>query len=155
MNEMNNIIKSGVVITAGNIDNFNMMTINWGLFGTMWREDVFVFFVRPSRYTNEFLHNNDYFTINFFFPAYRREISFIGSNSGRDIDKVKEIGFHPIQLENGVGFTEAEKTIVCKKLYFQDLNINNIPEDIRNVFYVENDVHQMFVGEIIRVYENS
>lgn len=156
MNELNKLIKEGIIITAGDsVDSYNAMTVNWALFGTMWREDVFMFFVRPSRYTNEVLHKNDYFTVSFFFPAYRREISFIGSNSGRDVDKIKEVGFKPIQLEHGVGFEEAEKTILCRKIYVQDMKIENIPEDIREIFYADNtDVHQMFIGEIVREYED-
>ena len=155
MKELNKLIREGILLTAGNIDNFNTMTIGWGFFGTIWRDDVFVCFVRPSRYTSQFINNNEYFTVSFFFPAYRREISYLGSHSGRDGDKVAHVGFTPIQLENGIGFKEAEKTIVCRKLYVQDLDINNIPDDIREIYYAQGDVHQMFIGKIVREYENN
>ena len=154
MIDMNKLIRDGIVITAGDIDNFNSMVVNWGLYGTIWRSDVFMFFVRPSRYTNEFLNKYDYFTVSFFFPAYRKEISYLGSHSGRDEDKIKAVNFTPVQLENGVGFTQAEKTIVCRKIYVQDMDANNFPNDIKEIFYAEGDVHQLFIGEIVKEYEN-
>jgi len=154
MNDLNKIIKEGLLLTSGTIDHFNTMTIGWGFYGTIWRKDVFVCFVRPSRYTYEFMNDNEYFTISFFLPAYRQEISYLGSHSGRDSDKVKDVNFTPMVVGNSVTFKEAYKTIVCKKIYAQDLDYNALPEDVKKTYYQSPDIHRMYIGEIVETYEN-
>ena len=54
------------LITAGNGENYNMMTASWGFFGEMWGEDSLMVVVRPQRYTMEFIEKNDYFTVSFY-----------------------------------------------------------------------------------------
>ena len=46
--------KDWTLISAGNIDNFNMMTASWGGVGFLWNKPVAFIFVRPNRYTFEF-----------------------------------------------------------------------------------------------------
>jgi flavin reductase (DIM6/NTAB) family NADH-FMN oxidoreductase RutF len=155
MNDLNNIIKQGILLTSGTIDDFNTMTIGWGFYGTIWRKDVFVCFVRPSRYTYEFMEKSDLFTISFYLPAYREEISFLGSHSGRDIDKVKKVGFTPISIGGSVSFEEAVKTHVCRKIYVQDLDFNALPDEVKEIYYQNpNDTHRMYIGEILETHEN-
>ena len=84
-------MKKGSLITAGTMDKYNTMTIGWGVTGVLWGKNVFIAYVRPSRYTYQFMENNDYFTISYYDDSYKSEIAFLGKASGRDIDKVKEV----------------------------------------------------------------
>jgi flavin reductase (DIM6/NTAB) family NADH-FMN oxidoreductase RutF len=54
-----------MLICAGNIKNYNMMTASWGTCGILWNKPVAVIFIRPQRYTHEFTEKNEYFTLNF------------------------------------------------------------------------------------------
>ena len=51
----NKLNKEWALLSAGNKDAFNTMTISWGEMGTLWNKPVMTCFVRPQRYTKEFL----------------------------------------------------------------------------------------------------
>ena len=76
MNTMNNIyepLKKGLcLITAGNINDFNTMTIGWGTIGCLWSKPVFIAYVKQNRYTFEFTEKNEYFTISFYDEKYTK-----------------------------------------------------------------------------------
>ena len=59
------ISKEWLLETAGNKDAFNTMTANWGGIGFLWNKPVVYVFIRPERYTFDFIQNNDYFTLSF------------------------------------------------------------------------------------------
>ena len=79
--------KKWALLTAGNKDKFNTMTVSWGGLGTIWGKSVATVYVRTSRYTHEFMDDNEYFTVSFYPEEYRNVLSVMGSKSGRDIDK--------------------------------------------------------------------
>ena len=54
-------------------------------------------------------------------------------------------------LDNTTTFKEAEETLVCKKLYSQDMDINSIPSDVKDKLYSDSDIHTMYIGEIIDI----
>ena len=58
--------KKWALLTAGNEDNFNTMTISWGGLGTLWGKSVATVYVRTSRYTHDFMDSNGYFTVSFY-----------------------------------------------------------------------------------------
>ena len=64
------------LLTAGNKENFNMMTISWGGLGTIWNKPVATVYVRQSRHTHKFVDENEYFTISFFRKNTRRFWAF-------------------------------------------------------------------------------
>lgn len=41
--------------TAGNSDKFNTMTVSWGSMGELWGKDSVTVYIRPQRYTEEFM----------------------------------------------------------------------------------------------------
>ncbi len=108
--------------TAGNKDGFNTLTISWGSMGTIWNKSVITIYARPDRYTSQFLKENDIFTVSFFPEEYRQQLVYLGTHSGRDIDKVKEVNFHPLFLKEGVTFKEASEIFVCKKICMQQFD---------------------------------
>ena len=139
------------LLTAGDENKYNTMTISWGGFGTLWHKPVITVYVRKSRYTHKFLDNNEYFTVSFYDSEYKKDLGLLGSVSGRNKDKVSLTSLNPLFLNNTVTFKEANTTIVCRKIYNQDMDINSIPIDIKNKLYSDNDIHTIFVGEVIEI----
>ncbi|MDF1514796.1 MAG: flavin reductase family protein [Anaerolineae bacterium] len=146
------ISKEWMLITAGTIDHFNMMTASWGGLGFLWGMPVSFAFVRPQRYTYEFMEQNTHYTLSFYENTYRDALNICGTKSGRDIDKVAETGLSPVADGSGaVYFTEAKLVLVCRKLYKQQFVENKFQDTkIPTQIYAAGDYHHMYVGEIIR-----
>ena len=139
------------LLTAGKVDNFNTMTVSWGGVGELWNKDVAFLFVRPQRYTYQFIENNDYFTLSFFGGEYKKELGICGSKSGRDIDKMEATGLTPISIDNSTGFKEAKITVYMKKLAYQDMKPDGFIDNSIMNNYANNDFHRIYVGEILKV----
>lgn len=139
------------LVTSGTADKFNTMTVSWGGVGIMWGKPVTFTFIRPQRYTFEFMENNDYFSMSFFNEEQRDALKFCGSKSGRDLDKVKETGLSPAFTENGVPyFEEAKLVLICKKMYSQFLNEESITDPQSVNKWYDNDYHKMYISEIVK-----
>lgn len=144
--------KDWMLITAGDKEKFNTMTASWGGVGIMWGKPVATAYIRPQRYTFEFIENGDYYTQSFFDEEYRDALKFCGSKSGRDYDKVKETGLTPVvDDETGaVYFKEAKVVFICKKMYAQFLNEESaLTEDVTK--WYNGDYHKMYMSEIVSV----
>ncbi|WP_033154285.1 flavin reductase family protein [Pseudobutyrivibrio ruminis] len=144
--------KKWALLTAGDKDRFNTMTISWGGLGTLWNKPVATVYVRTSRYTNEFMKDNDYFTVSFYPEEYKKTLGVLGSKSGRDMDKVHESGLTPEEVENGITFAEAEVTLVCRKLICQRLETDNMIPEIAKQFYENEAQHEMYIGEVVGIF---
>ncbi len=51
-------------------------------------------------------------------------------------------------------YEEAEVSIICKKIYWQDLLRENMLEDAVERFYTEEDPHRMFVGDAVEIIKS-
>ncbi len=143
--------KQWSLLTAGTLEKHNSMTISWGGIGTLWGKAVATVYVKPCRYTHEFMESNDYFVLSFFSDEYRQNLAVMGSKSGRDINKDEASKLTPIQHGEVVIYKEASMTFICKKIYQNDLDINNIPEAEINNHYSTQAPHTMYIGEIIEI----
>lgn len=141
------------LLTAGTKEHFNAMTISWGGLGTLWNKPVVTVYVRPNRYTYEFIESNEYFTISFYDTSYKKDLSILGTKSGRDLDKVALTQLTHEFLDNSISFKEANLIIVCKKIFFQDMDISKVPESERNRFYKDEPVHRMYIGEVVDIID--
>lgn len=139
-----------MLITAGTAESFNTMTASWGGLGVLWDRKVAFCFIRPSRYTFEFVEKAQNVTLSFFEEKHRKALSFCGTHTGRDIDKVKEAGLTPIKEPGLIYFTEARLVLACRKLYYQDIVPANFLESKINDMYAKKDYHRMYVGEIVK-----
>lgn len=150
------ISEDWMLISAGNKkDGFNTMTASWGGLGFIWQKDVAFIFVRPQRYTYQFVEANDTFSLCFFGKEYRKQLNFFGSVSGREHDKAKESGFEISEEMGTIYYEEAKIVIICKKLYNQDiLESGFIDKEMADKFY-KNDFHRMYIGGIEKVYINE
>ena len=57
--------KDWALLTAGNSEKFNTMTVSWGGVGILWNKNVATVYVRKSRYTLEFIDKFDHFSLTF------------------------------------------------------------------------------------------
>lgn len=143
------------LVTAGEIASWNTMTVAWGGFGVMWEKNVVYSVIRPTRYTYEFMEKSDRFTLSFFPGSLREALAYCGSHSGRDVDKAKETGLTPVEIEGSVGFSEARLTYLCRKIYYQDFNPKQFLDTAIESQYPEKDYHRLYIGEIIQVFRGS
>lgn len=141
------------LITAGDEKGYNTMTASWGGIGELWNKDVCFIFIRPQRYTYEFVEKNDLFTVSFYGKEYKKALSFCGTKSGRDYDKAKETGLTPLFIDGTVSFEEAKLTLVCRKIAFQDMKPDGFVDKTIDNNYKDGDYHRIYVGEIIACYE--
>ena len=145
-----------MLITAGTKDQCNTMTASWGGLGILWGKPVATVYIRPQRYTLEFVEREDTFTLCFFREEYRKALALCGSKSGRDVDKVKECGFTVATAEGAPYFEEADLVLVCKKSYWQDMDPTHfLDREIDGKWYPEKDYHRIFIGEILEVLKKA
>lgn len=145
--------KKWALLTAGTKDNFNSMTISWGGLGTLWGKPVVTSYVRTSRYTHEFLDSNDYFTVSFYGEEMKQILGVYGSKSGRDIDKMHYEGLTAQEVDGTVTFAEAEVTLVCKKLFKERLEVEDMSSEVYEAFYKNDAPHDMYIGEVVKIIE--
>ena len=142
--------KKWALLTAGSGESFNTMTISWGGMGTIWNKPVVTVYVRPSRYTYKFMEESEYFTVSFYPEERRSDLALLGRLSGRDGDKLAKTALTPREVSHGVSFEEAECTIVCRKLYAQDLDRAGMLPEVADG-PERDDVHRMYIGEVVEI----
>ena len=147
------ISKDWMLITSGDEQGFNTMTASWGGLGVLWHKNVATVYIRPQRYTYEFVEKNDLLTLSFFGEEYRSALTLCGSKSGRDCDKAKEAGLTPLFVDGTTAFSEANLILVCKKLYFDDLEPKQFLDSEIEKNYAAKDYHRMYILEIVKAYQ--
>jgi flavin reductase (DIM6/NTAB) family NADH-FMN oxidoreductase RutF len=143
-----------MLITAGDKNSFNTMTASWGSFGILWQKPTATIFIRPQRYTLDFVEKNDIFTLSFFTESFKPMLNYCGQHSGKNVDKVKESNLTVKVFQSGsIGFEQARMVIECKKLYSDELKPEKfVAKEIIHRVYPTNDFHRMFIGEITHCY---
>lgn len=163
MKEIVTALPKGVLLTTKDGDQVNTMIIGWGAYGIDWGKEVFTAYVRKSRYTHEFLKKTGEFTVNI--PLENIDPSIVkiaGSVSGRDMDKIAELG---LTLEEGEkvnvpALKELPLTLECKVLFSQEQELENIPKKYVNALYpLEDtpigkiqDTHTQFIAKVVAAY---
>ena len=74
-NPFTKISKEWMLITAGDEKKSNTMTASWGGLGIMWGKNIATVYIRPQRYTKEFVDANGTFTISFLPEEYRKALN--------------------------------------------------------------------------------
>ncbi|MBQ2817543.1 MAG: flavin reductase family protein [Clostridia bacterium] len=148
--------KKWALVTAGSGENVNTMTISWGSIGELWGKPVAFTFIRPQRYTKQFVDNNDSYSLCFFTEDWRRQLSYLGTVSGKDENKIEKAGLTVEFIDGTPVFKEAELIMICKKLYKQDLNGESfLDKALDSSVYPTKDYHTMYVSDIVKVLERQ
>lgn len=152
LNPFSKIGKEWMLISAGNKNRFNTMTASWGALGFVWHRPTATIYVRPQRFTKEFIDASGLFTISFFPPEYKKALSLCGATSGRTTNKPVEAGITPYFVDGTVSFEEASMVLACKTMFHTPLPEEAFDEKKHlSEWYPAKDFHVMYIGEIIKV----
>lgn len=154
-NAIKMISKEWMLVTAGTEKDFNMLTASWGGFGELYNKSVAICFIRPDRYTYNYIDNEDTFTLTFYSEDFREVLNYCGSASGRDEDKVKGSRLTPLMLPDnkGIAFRQAKLIIECRKLVSMPITADAIEQPDVKAERTKYPLHKMFIGEIVAVYK--
>ena len=151
--------KDWALLTAGDYNDRNTMTISWGFMGTLYGKSVVCVFVRPNRHTYNLMEKYDRFTLSFMDEKYKDAMTFMGRNSGASIDKYKESGLEPIyDTDSGVSYIKGARYVMkLKKLYAAPLKEEYFIDKSLLKFYKEDlsDLHKMYIAEITSLLVNE
>jgi flavin reductase (DIM6/NTAB) family NADH-FMN oxidoreductase RutF len=144
-----------MLITAGTQERFNTMTASWGGLGVLWERKVATCYIRPTRHTFGFVEQAPQFTLSFFGEKHRKALTYCGTHSGRDTDKVKGAGLTPVKDGGFVYFEEARLVLACRKIYSQDIDPKGFLDPSIEGMYPQRDYHRMYIGEIVKCLEQA
>lgn len=156
-------IPKGVLVTT-KVEKVNSMIIGWGTFGVEWAKPMFVIYIREGRFTREQLDKNPEFTVNIPLDGYDKKILKVcGTESGRNIDKVKEAGLTLVESDDFSvpGVKELPLTLECRVVFRQKQELDFIaekfakfyPQDVSGEAVGANkDAHIAYYGEIVGAY---
>ena len=153
-------LSKGVLLTTAVNGKTNTMTIGWGKLGIEWGLPIFVAYVRESRYTKQMLEANGEFTVNIpYVDLDAKILGVCGSKSGRDMDKLAELGLIAEEPEviSVPGIRQLPLTLECKVIYKQKQDLDAIPQTALDRFYPadtegKQDYHIAYFGQIVDAY---
>lgn len=141
-----------MLITASNGDKVNTMTASWGGLGVFCGKDVTFTFIRPQRYTKEFVDVSETFSLSVLPEKYRKELGYLGKVSGRDEDKISTAGLNIKYYDDTPYFEEADTVIICKKMCTLDMKETNfLQKEMCDKWFANNDYHTIYISEITKV----
>lgn len=145
--------KEWFLITAEKDGVVNTMTASWGTIGVIWNKPVFMIYVRPQRHTTQFLEASDEFTVTFF-DGYKKELSYLGTVSGKDENKIEKVGFEIEYLNGKPTFKQGNLVATCKVLYKTSFEKDSfLMSNIVNEMYQDGEFNFVYIGEIIESYK--
>ena len=158
-------VHRATLVSSKDNDKYNTMTIEWGTLGIEWNKPIFILFLRDHRHTKSIVDQTGEFTVNIALGDYdKKVVGYCGSNSGRNVDKFKEMNLHAVPGEKveAPAIEEFPLTLECKVLYQQKQVGEWIPQEIRDVLYPQDvdgyhplcnrDFHTAYYGEIVNAY---
>ena len=148
-------MQKGILLTTAYNGQVNTMTIGWGHMGIEWGRPIFVAYVRESRHTKQLLEKNGEFTVNIPLEECDGKIlGFCGSKSGRDVDKIKELGLtlEDPETVSVPGIRQLPLTLECRVIYKKDQPLSAISDDILRRYYAQSDPHTAYYGQILNAY---
>ena len=145
-----------LILTAGTMDDCNMMTVSWGSTGWIWDKPFAQVFVRPSRHTYGYTEKLDSFTLCAFPKEYRPDLQTMGSISGRDGDKVAKtkLSLKASSVVAAPCYNEADFTLECKPFYRQEMTpAGFLDNGIEKHYPGARDYHISYFGEIVAAFQ--
>ena len=127
--------KMPAILSVGDKSSYNSMAIEWGSLGVAFKKPIFTVYVKPDRYSYEFVEKTKIFTVNIINKKIYWKFSIYGTKSGRDINKEEEAGTHIRYLyDGGITFDEAEEIYVCKIITKSYLKEENMDQSIFELY---------------------
>lgn len=150
-NPFEKIGKEWALVSAGSKQKANTMTISWGGVGVLWGKNVVFLFIRDSRYTKEFIDAGDLLSVSFLNSGYKEALSYCGSHSGREEDKMEKAGL-TWNYKHSIPFIdEGNLVFLCQKLSATRITEDSFISPGIQEWYSDKDMHTMYVAEILEV----
>ena len=150
--------KDFFVITAGKEDHYNSMVGSGGGLGMLFRKPATWCILQVNRYTLELMEKEQTYTLSYFPNEYKEQMLFLGSKSGRDSEKMKEVKLTGVQTPSGnMSFKEARLIFECKLTQITIPNPDDFcsqeAKDYISEAYKDTNEYRKFVfGEITHVW---
>ena len=150
--------KDLTVVTAGQKDHYNSMTASGGGFGLLFLKPATWCIIRADRYTLELIQKEQSYTLSYFHGDFKQQVLFLGSGSGRDHEKMKEVALTAIATPSGnMSFQEARLIVECRLTAVATAHPDDFctqeARDYINEAYREANVYRKWVfGAITRVW---
>jgi flavin reductase (DIM6/NTAB) family NADH-FMN oxidoreductase RutF len=145
----------GILLVAG--DPPNPMTIGWATVGHIWGKQVMTVLVRPVRHTFSLMESVNDFSVCVLPDQYRKALSFCGTRSGREINKIEACNFKIEKCVRAASFYLAESVIhfECRIIHKHRLDPTTLDPAIMKKYYPQRDFHMVYYGEILGIYRKS
>ncbi len=146
------------VITAGKEDRCNSMIGSGGGLGMLFKKPVTWCLIRADRYTLEMIQKEQTYTMSYFPEEFKQQMLFLGSKSGRDTEKMKEVDLTTVQTPSrDISFKEARLIFECKLTQIttptiDDFYTQEAKEYIGEAYKEESDYRKYVFGEITHVW---
>lgn len=141
------------LVSAADGKDWNTMTISWGGVGELWGKDVVFVFIRPQRYTKDFMDASDYFTVSFFDEQYKDALKVCGTKSGRTCDKISLAGLSAEFDGEAVYPAQAKLVVKCRKIAVQKMDNSGFIDSSIESNYSAGDYHFVYIGEVEKILE--
>ena len=145
-------------LVADDGSRINSLTVSWGSIGYLWNLPTFSAYIHDDRFSQHIFDNSDYYSVCIFDRRkYQKALSYLGTVSGRDEDKIKGCGLTLNKEEKAPYFLEARYVLICKKTGDTDFVYERVKDDVEFKKYYKQTggVHRIFEGEIIKVLKNE
>ncbi|MBD3351149.1 MAG: hypothetical protein GF364_06660 [Candidatus Lokiarchaeota archaeon] len=133
-------IKKNLILATKLDDKVNIMTLGWKTIGTLWSKPVWIVAVKPSRFTYDMINKSKDFTLHLFSKERSDVVDLSGMASGRNTDKIKELGL-TLKKSNKVNtplIEEAEISYECRIIHTAESG--------------NNAEHRLYFGHILAAY---
>ena len=150
--------KDFMVITAGNEGHHNSMIGSGGGLGVLFKKPTTWCILQTTRYTLELIQKEQAYTMSYFADEYRGPMLFLGSKSGRDSEKMKEVELTSVRTPCGnMAYKEARLVIECKLTEIttpnpDDFCTQEAKDYIREAYKDPAEVRKYVFGEITHVW---
>ncbi len=146
------------VITAGKKEHYNSMTASGGGLGVLFKKPATWCILQSKRYTLELIEKEQTYTLSYFPDEYKEQVIFLGSKSGRDSEKMKEVELTGIQTPSGdMSFKEARLIVECNLTQITSVNPDDFySQEAKNYLYEAykdaNERRKYVFGEITHIW---
>jgi flavin reductase (DIM6/NTAB) family NADH-FMN oxidoreductase RutF len=136
-------LEKGVFLVSADRTKTNVMAMAWGMIGFQWSKPVFIAPVRTTRFTHGLIETAGEFVVCVQPPSMDDLMMQAGSSSGRDRDKIGDLGLQLFTIpEVSVpGIEGSLITYACRVLHTASA------EPLSN--------HTFFFGEILSTYADE
>ena len=150
--------KDFYVITAGKEAHYNSMIGSGGGMGLLFKKPTIWGLFQANRYTLELIQKEHTYTMSYFPDDKKEQMLFLGSKSGRDSEKMKEVELTGVQTPSGnMSFEEARLILECRLIQITTPDIDDFysqeaKDYISEAYKDASDYRHYVFGEITHVW---